>query len=99
MIFAGVDVGSSTTKVVLLDPEKRLLGWAVRKSGTDLAGTAEICFWEALAKAGIEERPHDLRDDRYRLRPKKTSAIGTEIKPRSAATPKGAITISRRRSR
>jgi (R)-2-hydroxyacyl-CoA dehydratese activating ATPase len=61
MIFAGVDVGSSTTKVVLLDPGKRHLGWAVRKSGTDLAHTAEHCLVEALAKAGIEERPHYLR--------------------------------------
>ena len=61
MIFAGVDVGSSTTKVVLLDAEKRLLGWAVRKSGTDLARTAEICLREALDKAGREQAPHNLR--------------------------------------
>ena len=61
MIFAGVDVGSSTTKVVLLDPGKRLLGWAVRKSGTDLANMAELCLREALSKAGIEESPHFLR--------------------------------------
>ena len=98
MIFAGVDVGSSTTKVVLLDPEKRLLGWAVRKSGTDLAGTAEICFWEALAKAGIEGGPM-IRGRSLPVTAEKTSAIGTEIKPRSAAMPKGAITIFRRRSR
>ena len=61
MIFSGVDVGSSTTKVVLLDGDKDLLGWAVRKSGTDLANMAELCLREALAKAGIEERPHYLR--------------------------------------
>lgn len=61
MIFAGVDVGSSTTKVVLLDPEKRILGWAVRKSGTDLAQVAELCLREALDRAGIEQAPHYLR--------------------------------------
>jgi len=61
MIFCGVDVGSSTTKVVLIDPEKKLLGWAVRRSGTDFAGGAERCLQEALAKGGIKERPHFLK--------------------------------------
>jgi predicted CoA-substrate-specific enzyme activase len=60
MIFAGVDVGSSTTKVVLLDEEKKLLGWSVRRSGTDFAGTAEIGLREALEQAGIREAPHHL---------------------------------------
>jgi predicted CoA-substrate-specific enzyme activase len=61
MIFCGVDVGSSTTKVVLIDGDKHLLGWAVRRSGTDFAGGAERCLQEALEKAGIKEMPHFLR--------------------------------------
>jgi predicted CoA-substrate-specific enzyme activase len=61
MIFCGVDVGSSTTKVVLLDGDKNLLGFAVRRSGTDFAGGAERCLEEALEKAGMKERPHFLR--------------------------------------
>jgi (R)-2-hydroxyacyl-CoA dehydratese activating ATPase len=61
MIFAGVDVGSSTTKVVLIDREKNLLGWSVHRSGTDFAGTAEIGLQEALERAGIREAPHPLR--------------------------------------
>jgi predicted CoA-substrate-specific enzyme activase len=54
MIYAGVDVGSSNTKVVLLDKEAKLIGWSVRRSGTDFAATAEIALQEALSKAGME---------------------------------------------
>jgi predicted CoA-substrate-specific enzyme activase len=61
MIFCGVDVGSSTTKVVLLDDAKKLLGYGVRRSGTDFAGTAERCLQEALILAGLEEMPRYWR--------------------------------------
>ncbi len=49
--FVGVDVGASRTKVAILDAEKRLLGHAVRKSGTDFAHTAEACLESALKMA------------------------------------------------
>jgi predicted CoA-substrate-specific enzyme activase len=61
MIFCGVDVGSSTSKVVLIDEEKNILGWAVRRSGTDFAGMAEIILQEALEMAGMKAVPHYLR--------------------------------------
>ena len=51
-LFAGVDVGASRTKVAILDAEKRLLGHAVRKSGTDFTETAEICLKASLNMAG-----------------------------------------------
>ncbi|MCL0078463.1 acyl-CoA dehydratase activase [Dehalococcoidia bacterium] len=51
-IFAGVDVGASCTKVVILDAERKLLGYAVRRSGTDFARTAAICLKSALETAG-----------------------------------------------
>jgi len=50
-IFVGVDVGASRTKVALLDGEKNLLGFCVRKSGTDFQKTAEDCLAEALSMA------------------------------------------------
>ncbi len=56
-LFAGVDVGASRTKVAILDAEKRLLGHAVRKSGTDFTETAEICLKASLNMAGA------LRED------------------------------------
>jgi predicted CoA-substrate-specific enzyme activase len=55
-IFVGVDVGASRTKVALLDPDKKLVGRAVRKSGTDFAASAEICLKSALKMANAAER-------------------------------------------
>ena len=54
MIFAGVDVGSSTTKVMLLDREKNRLGWAVQRSGTDFSAVAEACLLQALEQAELK---------------------------------------------
>ena len=51
LIYAGVDVGASRTKVVVLDSEKRLIGHSVRKSGTDFSQTAELCLESALEMA------------------------------------------------
>lgn len=53
MIFVGVDVGSSTTKVVLMDREKKFLGWSVQRSGTDFADVAETGLRQAQAMAGV----------------------------------------------
>jgi (R)-2-hydroxyacyl-CoA dehydratese activating ATPase len=51
-IFVGVDVGASRTKVVVLDHKKALLGFSVRRSGTDFQKTSEECLGEALQMAG-----------------------------------------------
>jgi len=58
-IFAGVDVGASRTKVALLNPDKKLIGRAVRKSGTDFAASAEICLKSALEMANATESDID----------------------------------------
>ncbi|MFH1243122.1 MAG: acyl-CoA dehydratase activase [Pseudomonadota bacterium] len=55
-VFIGVDVGASRTKVAVLDPEKELLGHAVRKSGIDFAQTAEACLKSALETAMVSSR-------------------------------------------
>jgi predicted CoA-substrate-specific enzyme activase len=54
-VYAGVDVGASRTKVALLDSNKRLIGHAVKKSGTDFAATAESCLSLALKMAGTQK--------------------------------------------
>ncbi|MDR3569737.1 MAG: acyl-CoA dehydratase activase [Syntrophobacteraceae bacterium] len=51
-VYAGVDVGSSRTKVALLDEKKGLLGYAVRKSGVDFSATALEGLKESLEMAG-----------------------------------------------
>ena len=55
-IFVGTDVGASRTKVAVLDAEKKLVGWSVKRSGTDFSATAEECLNLALQKAGAERR-------------------------------------------
>ena len=54
-IFIGVDVGTSRTKVAILDPDKKLIGRAVRKSGTDFSASAEICLESALKMANAAQ--------------------------------------------
>lgn len=51
-IFVGLDMGSSRSKVVVIDQAGQLLGHAVRKSGTDFTRTARVCLDTALAMAG-----------------------------------------------
>ncbi len=54
--FAGIDIGASRTKVVLLDDRKQMLGNAVRKTGTDFGETADRCLDDALGAAGCDRR-------------------------------------------
>ncbi len=51
-IYVGIDVGASRTKAAVLDAHKRLVGRAVRKSGTDFTAAADACLEEALKMAG-----------------------------------------------
>ncbi|MBU0496309.1 MAG: ATPase [Chloroflexi bacterium] len=52
-IFAGIDVGTTTTKAVVIDADRKVLGHFVRRSGTDLASAAMTALEEALARAGV----------------------------------------------
>jgi len=55
-IYAGVDVGASRTKVALLNPECKLLGHCVKKSGTDFTATADFCLESSLKMADTSVR-------------------------------------------
>lgn len=52
-VYAGVDVGASRTKVVIIDSDKKIIGRSVEKSGTDFTSVADLCFDTALKMAGI----------------------------------------------
>jgi predicted CoA-substrate-specific enzyme activase len=52
LFYGGVDVGSSRTKVAILDSNKRLIGFDIRKSGTDFSATADECLAASLKMAG-----------------------------------------------
>jgi len=47
-IYAGVDVGSAQTKVALLNENRELIGFAVKRTGTDFSKTANECIANAL---------------------------------------------------
>jgi predicted CoA-substrate-specific enzyme activase len=49
--FAGVDVGASTTKTVIIDKNKEILGYSVVDSGADFEFAAEKAFVEAKKQA------------------------------------------------
>jgi len=51
-IYVGADVGSSRTKVAVLDPGKNLIGYAIKKSGIDFTVTARDCLEISLHMAG-----------------------------------------------
>ena len=51
--FAGIDVGTTTTKAVIINADKKVLGRFVRRSGANLASAARVAFEEAIAQAGI----------------------------------------------
>jgi len=55
-LFAGVDVGASRTKVAILGSGGRLVGRAVRKSGTDFARAVAVSYEEALDMAQASEK-------------------------------------------
>jgi predicted CoA-substrate-specific enzyme activase len=57
--FLGIDVGSWSTKAVLLDCHKRIAGKAMRRSGADLKAAIEECRTEVLQQASIG--PGDIR--------------------------------------
>jgi len=52
---AGVDVGSTQTKAVIIDEERRIVGRALIDTGANVVSAAEHAFSEALADAGILE--------------------------------------------
>jgi predicted CoA-substrate-specific enzyme activase len=55
-LTAGIDVGSTYTKAVLLDGEERIVGCGVLKTGFKLAEAALRAYATALADAGAGER-------------------------------------------
>ncbi len=49
-----MDIGASSTKLVLLGESGAVLSRIVRHSGVDYSGTAQMCLDEALAEAGAD---------------------------------------------
>ena len=58
--FAGIDVGTTTTKAVIIDADKVLLGHSVQRSGADLALAATTAYKGAIAHAGVAQETIQL---------------------------------------
>lgn len=54
-VVAGVDVGSTQTKAVILSPERQILGRALVDTGARLNEAARAAFGLALQEAGLSE--------------------------------------------
>ena len=55
MIVAGVDVGSTATKAVLLDENKSVIARALTETGANVVRAAERAFRQSLHDVGLEE--------------------------------------------
>ena len=56
--YAGIDIGSTYTKAVLVSGEGEVVGRALQRTGYRLAEAAELAFGEALAAASLS--PEDV---------------------------------------
>jgi predicted CoA-substrate-specific enzyme activase len=54
LYYAGVDCGTTTTKAVVIDARRQILGSHVRRSGANLLESAQEALAEALRIAGLE---------------------------------------------
>ncbi len=52
--YAGLDSGASTTKAVVIDEDKVIMGSFVRRSGANLLESAEIAIEEALKRGRLQ---------------------------------------------
>lgn len=52
---AGVDVGSTQTKAVVIDEERRIVGWTIIDTGSNVVTAAEKAFHAALANGKIPD--------------------------------------------
>lgn len=59
MLFAGIDVGAATAKVVILGDDG-MLGYAIRPTGYDVKKAADKVLQEALEKSGLASTVEDL---------------------------------------
>ncbi len=53
--IAGIDIGASTTKAVIINEKREVLGYSVNFSGTDFESAANQAFGNARDKAGCPD--------------------------------------------
>jgi (R)-2-hydroxyacyl-CoA dehydratese activating ATPase len=53
IVFGGIDIGASATKVALVDVEHKLLAFDIRKTGINFENSAQEAMDSALASCGL----------------------------------------------
>lgn len=53
--FAGIDIGASTTKAIIINEKNNILGYAVNSSGADFQAASDQAFRAARQKAGLSD--------------------------------------------
>ena len=78
---AGIDIGSTYTKVVILDDGAEIAGRAMRKTGFKLAEAARRAYDQALASAGLKNKDvaYKVATGFGRHRPTFTDAAVTDL--------------------
>lgn len=51
--FAGIDIGSATTKAVIINENKEIIGYALNNSGANFENAADLAYGNACDKAGL----------------------------------------------
>ena len=59
--FAGIDIGASTTKAVIINQDRKILGYGVNSSGADFQAASDLAFQTARQKAGLSN------SDKFRI--------------------------------
>src|SRR3990167_9622002 len=54
LYVAGLDIGSTYTKAIVLNDKREVVGTAVRRTGFKLAQAAEAAFEELLKNSGLD---------------------------------------------
>lgn len=52
--FAGIDIGASTTKAVIINDKREMIGYAIADSGADFELAADTTYGTACASAGCD---------------------------------------------
>jgi predicted CoA-substrate-specific enzyme activase len=53
-LFAGIDIGASTAKAIIINDTREILGYSVSDSGADFEAAANLVFRSARQKAGCQ---------------------------------------------
>lgn len=80
-VYVGIDVGASMTKVAVIDSNKNLIGYCVKKSGTDFTKTSKLCLKPSLEMANVQEEDveHAVSTGYGRKNVSFTQGLKTEI--------------------